>query len=344
MYRGFVTEKKENSCLISFEDKDKDHIFGILRAQFFKEYPQYASDEGILGQFRVNVVDENGDMYTLALSDGKYRKTGKCSLARLGKMFASYDAFLSGHKEKTALVKNRYAEDTIEYARSRIPRYKSFRYFDAQTGIEIPCRFSIGKANVRKPLFIYLHGAGSLGTDNFKQFAEYKTVGISMKEDCFVLLPQCSGFTGENLKDLNNYTAALKRLIKTLAKTYPLDEDRIYVTGISFGGACTWYSVYNNPGFYAAAIPLMGYMPDAYSDFFEKDRFKDEKIWAAHAADDKAVPIDGDKLIYGKIKDICDIKFSEYEKGGHKIMHKFYGSEDWQKWMFAQRKRTKTEQ
>ncbi len=343
IYRGFVTEKKKNSCLITFEDKDKDIIFGLFRTQFFKEYPQYVGDEGILGQFCVNVVEENGDMFTLSLSDGEYTKAGRCSLSQFRKKFASYDASLSEYKEKTALIKSRYAEGTIEYERSRIPRYKSFRYFDAETGIEIPCRFSIGKANVRKPLFIYLHGAGSLGTDNLKQFVEYKTVGISLKEDCFVLLPQCSGFTGENLKDIKTYVATLKRLIKTLARTYPLDEDRMYVTGISFGGACTWYSVYDNPGFYAAAMPLMGYIPDAYSDFFEKDRFKDEKIWAAHAADDKVVPIDGDELIYGKIKDVCDIKFSAYEKGGHKMMHRFYLSEDWQKWMFAQRRNSKSE-
>lgn len=335
---GFVAEKKENCCLISFEDKDKDKIFGLLRAQFFKDNPQYVLDKGILSRFGVNVVDENGDAYTLALSDGTYVRTGKCSLSRFRKMFALHDSLLSRRKEKSALIKSRYAEDTVEYERSLIPRYASFRYFDAETGTEIPCRFSKGRREGTKPLFIYLHGAGASGTDNFKQLAEYKTVGINLKEDCFVLLPQYGGFTGENLKDIMTYTAALKRLVQTLARTYPLDKDRIYVTGISFGGACTWYSLYNNPGFYAAAIPLMGYMPDVYSDFFDKNRFKDEKIWAAHASDDNVVPIDGDELLYGKIKDVCAIKFSVYEKGGHKTTRKFYISEDWQKWMFAQKK------
>ncbi len=62
IYRGFVTEKKKNSCLITFEDKNKDIIFGLFRTQFFKEYPQYVGDEGILGQFCVNVVEESDSL------------------------------------------------------------------------------------------------------------------------------------------------------------------------------------------------------------------------------------------------------------------------------------------
>lgn len=147
----------------------------------------------------------------------------------------------------------------------------------------------------------------------------------------------------DNVKNIKMFTVSVKNLIDKLAETYPIDKDRIYVTGISYGGACVWYSLYNNPGFYAAGIPLMGYMPDAYSDRFEPERFVFENIWAAHAEDDSVVPIDRDLNIYSKIKDMCNVKFSVYKSGGHRMMNRFYRREKWQEWLFA-RKKSKREE
>lgn len=62
----------------------------------------------------------------------------------------------------------------------------------------------------------------------------------------------------------------------------------------------------------------MGYMPDAYSSVFRKENFSGAKIWAGHAKDDKLVPPDSDVNIYNKIRDVCTIKLSLYDKGGHK--------------------------
>ena len=183
------------------------------------------------------------------------------------------------------------------------------------------------------------HGAGALGEDNVKQFVEFKTAVGRINQDCFVLLPQqSSAFAQENTENLEIYAKSLKNMIELLAQSYPIDTSRIYLTGISLGGACVWYSLYNCPGFYAAGIPLMGYMPEAYSSVFRKENFAGAKIWAGHAKDDKLVPADSDINIYNKIKDVCSIKFSLYDEDGHRMMRAFYGKEPWQKWLFAQHK------
>ena len=186
------------------------------------------------------------------------------------------------------------------------------------------------------------HGAGALGEENVKQFAEFKTAVGRIKRDCIVLLPQqSSAFAEENAENLKIYAKSLKNMIELLALSYPIDTSRIYLTGISLGGACVWYSLYNCPGFYAAGIPLMGYMPEAYSVVFRKENFAREKIWAGHAKDDKLVPADSDINIYNRIKDVCSIKLSLYDQGGHRMMRAFYRKEQWQEWLFSQSKTTK---
>ncbi|HIU81857.1 MAG TPA: hypothetical protein IAB11_05155 [Candidatus Ornithoclostridium faecavium] len=53
------------------------------------------------------------------------------------------------------------------------------------------------------------------------------------------------------------------------------------------------------------------------------------------------MPADSDATAYKKLKDVCDIKFSLYPDGGHKMMKKFYREEKWQEWMFAQKRTDK---
>ena len=44
----------------------------------------------------------------------------------------------------------------------------------------------------------------------------------------------------------------------TLANTYRIDRQRLYVTGLSMGGGGTWSLVASNPEKFAAAIPICG--------------------------------------------------------------------------------------
>lgn len=338
IFRDFVCEEREYCSLIYFEEKDKLTFSDLVLKQFFKENPQYGCGDNILTQFFVNVLNENGVSYIVNLMSGEFTESGRTSVKRFIGSFYRHNAFLAKRKEKSDLIKSRYGQNTVVNKRSPIPAYKKFTYFDAERGIEIPFRFSSGRKKGKKPLLVYLHGAGSTGSDNFRQLAEFMTSGIKLKEDCFVLLPQCSCYTGENVRDINAFTLSVRSLVEKLAQSCPVDTDRIYVTGVSYGGACTWYSVYNNPGFYAAALPLMGYMPDAYSEAFDVRAFGRTKIWAGHAKDDKAVPADSDLNIYRKIKDVCDARLSLYEEGGHRMMKYFYRKEKWEEWMFAQKR------
>lgn len=338
LFKNYLYEEHEYLSFASFGDKDKEDVYALLLKQFHKENPQYADGDKILKWFYASAVDENGIVYIINYTDGSYSEYGIMPLSRFRKAVLLQNAEIKKYTLKANEIKEYYSENTIVRKSNLIPSYKKFSYFDIDEGIELPFRFKECNGKGKRPLFVYLHGAGASGSDNLKQLAEFKTVGINLKEDCFVMLPQCGNFTGNNLSTINVYTRSVRSLIENLAKTYPVDSDRIYVTGISYGGACTWYSLYNNPGFYAAAVPLMGYFLDADADAFEPKTFKNEKIWAGHAIDDKVIPADGDKALYKILKDVCDIKLDIYAKGGHKMMKEFYRREDWQDWMFSQKR------
>ena len=341
LFKDFLCEEREYLHMVSFEDKDKDTICDLLLKQFTINNPGYAGDKGILKWFYETAVDEDYVVYIIDFGNRQFTEYGVIDRDDFRKAVLKQEAELKRFADKAEYIKNTFDKNTIERKSSIATGFSKFTFFDVDNGIEIPFRLKEVKGEEKRPLLIFFHGAGCVGEDNFKQIAEFRSMGIKLTEECFVLVPQSNHFTGNNLSTINLYTKSVGTLVKMLVESYPVDPERIYVTGISYGGACTWYSVYNNPGLYAAAIPLMGYFPDVDSDKFDADAFKGEKIWAGHAADDEDVSSDSDEKMYEKLRGKCDIRLSLYPSGGHTVMRRFYGREKWQEWMFAQKRTDK---
>lgn len=339
LFAKYLYKEFEYLSLASFGEEDKKEICSLLCKEFYGKNPQYPIGDGIIKWFYSSAVDDNGVLYIVDFGNKKFTEYGRTSCAAFAKAVEMQNAERKRMSEKSRGIKNNFSENSVVYKKSFIPGYKKCSFFDADAGIEIPFRFRVCKGKEKRPLLVYLHGAGSLGNDNLKQFLEFAAVGIKPEEECFVLLPQCDNFTGNNLSTINLYARSVRSLVGVLAASYPVDESRIYVVGCSFGGACAWYSVYDNKGFYAAAIPLMGYFPDADSEVFDVEAFRGAKIWAGHAKDDKVVPYYSDERVCKRISGVCDIRLSLYEKGGHVMMKKFFRSEKWQQWLFSRTNR-----
>lgn len=338
IFRDYIYEEREFWSLASFEEEDKGKIYDLLLQQFFKDNPRYGKGDGILQWRYSSAIDENGTVYIVYYDEKRFCECGVMSLTDFRKAVTKENAAMKKISEKAASIRKEFDENTIVRKASLIAGYKKYSYYDVNYGVEIPFRLKKCKEKGKKPLLVYLHGAGCIGSDNVKPLLEFGTTGIALKEDCFVLIPQCDDLTCDNLGTIKVFVKSLRQLVEKLAETYPIDTDRIYVTGISYGGACTWYSLYENPGFYAAAIPLMGYFPDSDSDTFDADAFKGAKIWAGHAKDDEVVPSESDVNTCERLKDVCDVRLSLYESGGHKMMKKFYREEKWRQWLFDRKR------
>src|SRR4029079_335153 len=81
-------------------------------------------------------------------------------------------------------------------------------------------------------------------------------------------------------------TPAVRYLIHQPTASQPVDQSRIYLSGLSMGGYGAWKLLKENPDFFAAAIPICG-----GGDPASVSLFKDVPIWIFHGRKDEAVPV-----------------------------------------------------
>ncbi|MBQ3141336.1 MAG: prolyl oligopeptidase family serine peptidase [Clostridia bacterium] len=107
------------------------------------------------------------------------------------------------------------------------------------------------------PLVIQLHGAGERG-NGLEELVYVDRLGFSKfiadKEiDCLFVMPQCT----QDTFWVAHIESVLK-FIDQIKAAYDVDEDRIYLTGISMGGYGTWYTAMARPSQFAAIAPVCG--------------------------------------------------------------------------------------
>ena len=155
----------------------------------------------------------------------------------------------------------------------------------------------------RKPLIIFLHGAGEGGQDLPIAYSGNKVTEFTeewMQEifgGAFVLVPQCdtmwlddgSGKYGDSGK--SKYTEALKYLIDEFMErfSYVIDSGRIYIGGDSNGGFMTMRMLMSFPEAFTAAFPICEAMLDARITEEDIERLKEIPLWFVHAKNDPVV-------------------------------------------------------
>jgi len=239
-----------------------------------------------------------------------------------------------------------------------IDDFDALSYTDEELNATILYRFFVPKnigSDKKYPLVIFLHGAGERGNDNYLQMAGNKGAivwaepGHQAEHPCFVLAPQCppSGSWTELLVGGNPYKPtkdlyAVANLIKKVIEQYPIDPDRVYITGLSMGGFGTFALLTENPDLFAAAIPICG-----GADINNAEKIKDIPIWVYHAEDDNTVAVESSRSIVRALVEIeGNVKYTEVPKdyleslgyNSHWSWIPAYENEELIDWLFEQRK------
>lgn len=106
------------------------------------------------------------------------------------------------------------------------------------------------------PVILFFHGAGETGSDNNKQLVHGAQTHMNAVTNGtfpgFLIYPQ-------NVAGGDNKAGAL---IRKLLQTLPIDQNRIYVHGLSNGAKWAWDFLLNNPELVAAAAPMSGILGD----------------------------------------------------------------------------------
>lgn len=211
-----------------------------------------------------------------------------------------------------------------------------------------PAAFDAAK---RYPLVILLHGAGERGDDNKAQlkwggtlFSDAKT---QEKYPAFVLVPQCpkdkkwveidwSSPAPVAPEDPGSTQKLLLSMIDSIEKEFPIDADRIYLTGLSMGGYGTWDLITRHPGKWAAAAPICG-----GGDKAKAAAAKGVPTWVFHGSADNVVkPIRSQEMVDALKAAGSPIAYTEYAGIAHDSWSSAFSEPNYLAWMFAQKRGT----
>jgi len=230
-----------------------------------------------------------------------------------------------------------------------------FHEFAGTAGLRMPYRLLVPAESASTyPLVLFFHGSGERGNDNEKQLVHgvkrFARPDTRSRHPCFVLAPQCPTdldkqpimWSGErermHLLKLTPEVAIPLRtaleLLNMIEDNYPIDPDRIYITGISMGGFAAWEALMRHPQRFAAAIPVCG-----GGDVSHADRIKNVPVWAFHGADDPVVPVECSRSMIKMIKNAGGQPlYTEYPGVGHNSWDRAYAEPELLSWFFSQKR------
>lgn len=171
--------------------------------------------------------------------------------------------------------------------------------------------YSHGVKDKKMPLIIQLHGAGERGFGK-EDLDKVDIHGLSKylkdaQHECIVAMPQCPPDTFWAAR-----VESIVKFIYQLVSEYNIDEDRIYLAGLSMGGFGTWYTAMARPDLFAAIAPICGGGMAWNAEVLKMP------IWAFHGDADTIVSVNQSDEMVSKLEELgLDITYTRLEGVGH---------------------------
>lgn len=194
------------------------------------------------------------------------------------------------------------------------------------------------------PLILFLHGSGERGSDGFLQTEV--GIGRAIRRNhqlcpAIVVMPQCrdgQSWQGEMLE------MAL-RCVEDASQEYHCDPERVYLTGLSMGGAGAWLLGGRMPEAFAAVVPICGFYgshesPASRAELTEvAAKLARVPIWCFHGAQDPAVPVACSRELVAAVRAARGaIQYDEIPEGKHNVWDRAYANPALWRWLLSQRR------
>jgi predicted peptidase len=175
------------------------------------------------------------------------------------------------------------------------------------------------------PMIVFLHGVGEGGSDIKAPLRVGLAPFVADKAetfDFFVLIPQSSD------GNWNENSDAAKDVIDAISATiasYPVDADRVSLTGLSTGGYGTWAIGAKNSGVFAALVPMAS--NSACTDAGAVKTLAGMNIWAIENSGDPFSGMNSNQRTVAAINAVGakNLRHDEYQEGGHNCWDRAYG-------------------
>ncbi len=182
----------------------------------------------------------------------------------------------------------------------------------------------------KKPLLVYLHGAGSRG-DDLSLMSRLCVIGELEKGrdiPAVIVAPQC------HKDSWFDHFETLLSFIRTMIDDPAVDGDRVYMCGASMGGYGTWAVAMAHPEWFAAIVPVCG-----GGMYWNGGRLKQVPVWAFHGALDTTVlPEESIHMVKAVNQNGGHAKLTIYPDVAHDAWFPAFADDEMWAWMFAQKR------
>ncbi|MCP8900508.1 prolyl oligopeptidase family serine peptidase [Gilvimarinus xylanilyticus] len=127
----------------------------------------------------------------------------------------------------------------------------------------------------------------------------------------------------------------LLNIITQVQQQYKTDENRLYLTGLSYGGFGSWWLASQHPQLFAAVAPVVGWGHPSFVEPIAKNQIP---VWQFAGGRDRTIPI---KYFYPALNRLeqlghPNVRFTTHEDMGHDAWRRVYRSDDFYQWLLDQ--------
>jgi predicted peptidase len=227
------------------------------------------------------------------------------------------------------------ADSTSPTSRTALPPGEHPEDSDREISRPLPYRYLVflpsgeGEVEKRWPLILFLHGAGERG-DSLDLVAVHGPPRLVRDREDFPFivvspqLPRRQKWSPERLA----------AFLDGVVARYPVDMDRIYLTGLSMGGDGTWAVAAEYPERFAAIVPISG-----AGDPRSVCALKDLPVWAFHGASDAVIPARRSRRMVEALQ-ACggNVRLTVYPDVAHDAWTRTYDDPALYAWLLRQRR------
>ena len=208
--------------------------------------------------------------------------------------------------------------------------------------------------NKQYPVHLFLHGSGERGNDNSSQLTHGGELFLKKenreKYNSWVIFPQCSkndrwpsissdlwDQVFENkIKKPNKSLGLVIRLMDEFIEKKDVDNQRIYLSGLSMGGMGAFEILYRRPDMFAAATPICSNGITQLAKLFANK----VPVWIFHGSDDKVVsPKYSLEMARAIIESGGSPKMTLYADVDHNSWDNAFAEKDFLKWIHSKTKK-----
>lgn len=183
------------------------------------------------------------------------------------------------------------------------------------------------------PAVLFLHGSGERGEDGITP--TQAGIGPIIAADpgrfpAIVVFPQARKTWAADSEDISAALAALDEVMKR----HKVDPKRVYLTGLSMGGAGSWGLGSKRPEKFAAVAPVCGFGDAAWAR-----TLKGVPVWTFVGDDDSPRIVGGTRALVEALKsEGGSPRWTEYRGVGHNSWDRAYSDPELLTWMLSQHK------